>query len=126
MPYILALLHEIRRRPGMFIGKPSLTLLAPFLDGYALAAERLGGEETDPLLPDFRDWVLARFGGTRYGWAETILRQSADDANALDNFWKLLDEFLARSAAGDPQKPGDAGPLAPSAPASHETPSKTS
>ncbi len=82
----------------MYIGRPSLTRLAAYLRGFDLAAERLGGKEPDPFLPDFRDWIHRRFGSTELSWEDTILRASKDEGDALDSFWTLLDDFLAEQA----------------------------
>jgi hypothetical protein len=95
MSYILSLLRQIRRRPGMYIGKPSVIRLAAYIYGYEHAAEDMGGKEPDLLIHEFRDWIHQRAGSTRDSWEETILNESADDADAQERFWKLLDEFLA-------------------------------
>src|SRR4051794_23977042 len=103
MSHMLSLLREMRQRPGMYIGKPSIIRLAAYLRGYDLAAERLGGQQPDAFLTEFRDWVQRRFGSTRQSWEETILQHSADDASAQERLWQLLDEFLAeRGGAATP------------------------
>jgi hypothetical protein len=124
---MLELLQDMRRRrTGMFIGKPSIIRLAAFLRGYEHAAQQLGGKEPDSILPGFRDWIHARFGSSRHSWEETILRQSADDAEAQENFWKLLDEFLAQREAAPPsEKSGAAGTPSSSTAVPHETATKT-
>jgi hypothetical protein len=94
MSQILPLLYEMRGRQGMYLGVPSLIRLASFLRGYDLAAERLGGRAPDPFLPAFRDWVHKRFRSNQRSWEETILLHSANEAEAVKQFWELLDEFL--------------------------------
>ena len=125
MSHILSLLREIRRRPGMFIGKPSIIRLGAFLDGYELAAQRLGGKEPDSTFPDFRDWIHERAGSTQSSWEETILQESADDADAQDRFWNLLDEFLALRGTDAAGTRADAGPFPPVPPLSPGTAAKT-
>src|SRR5258708_6481669 len=99
MGHILRMLQEIRRRPGMYIGSPSITRLAAFMRGYAHAAETFGNQGADPFLAEFRDWIHKRFGSTRQSWEDTILQHSSDESDAMGNFGKLLDEFLALKAA---------------------------
>jgi hypothetical protein len=98
---ILPLLKEMRGRLGKFLGRTSLPLLAAFLRGYDYAAEKLAGREPDPFLTHFRDWIQQRFQTTRYSWEEIILRDSADEAEAVKRFWELLDEFLGECPEGN-------------------------
>lgn len=94
MSHIFALLQQMRGRLGMYLGTTSLTKLAAFLRGYDLACEQVGGRSTDPFLAEFRDWVHTRFQSVEHSWEETILYHSAGDEDAVQHFWKLLDEFL--------------------------------
>ncbi len=89
-----ALLNEIRRRPGMFLGRASLVRLVPFVDGYALAIDRMKSDSRYVLMAEFRDWIQARYGSTKVAWETLILQDSKDDAAAFDHFWRLMDEFL--------------------------------
>ena len=127
MSHMLSLLQEMRRRhTGMFIGKLSIIRLAAYLRGYELAAQRLGGKEPDSIIPDFCDWIHQRFGSTRYSWEETILQQSTDDADAQEQFWKLLDEFLALHKTNDVEGTrSDSVPFPPAPPLATETVTKT-
>ena len=95
MSHILSLLRAMRRYPGMYIGKPSLIRLGAYLDGFAHAAQELGGKEPDWFIRDFCDWIHGRAGSTQYSWEETIIQECKDDADAQERFWELLDEFLA-------------------------------
>jgi hypothetical protein len=92
---MLGLLNEIRRRPGMFLGEESLTKLAAYVDGYGFGLDQAGVEDPFALIADFRDWVHERYQTTEVNWEVLILAASRDEADALDRFWRLLDEFLA-------------------------------
>jgi hypothetical protein len=94
MSHILSLLTTMRSRPGMYLGTPAITRLAAFLRGYDYAVAQLGAGKSDQFLVDFRDWIHQRFQSTAYSWEDTILRHSADEADALRHFWQLLDEYL--------------------------------
>lgn len=95
---VMSLLNEIRRRPGMFLGRASIAKLAPFLNGYQLAMHRAGVKAPDELLmASFRDWIHERYKTTKVGWETLILQDSKDDeGEAMDHFWRLLDEFRAK------------------------------
>ncbi|MCI0681667.1 MAG: hypothetical protein L0Y71_06155 [Gemmataceae bacterium] len=93
---IPGLLSEIRRRPGMFLGEPSLVRLAPFVDGYGLALDRMNVDARYSLMAEFRDWIQARYHSTKASWDTLILQDSKDDADAFDRFWRLMDEFLTQ------------------------------
>jgi hypothetical protein len=92
---VLGILNEIRRRPGMYLGEKSLTKLAAFVDGYGFGLHQAGVEDPFALIADFRDWIHARHQTTAVNWDALILAASKDEGEALDRFWKLLDEFLA-------------------------------
>ena len=94
MSPLLAVLESLRRRPGMYIGEPSLTRLAAFLRGYDYARHELLGEPADPFFISFQEWSEHRFRQKNKGWAEAILLQSNSESQAFDRFWELLDEYL--------------------------------
>src|SRR5262245_5078622 len=93
---MLELLAEMRGRPiAMWVGQKSLTKLADFLHGYECALSRFGIEDRFRLI-DLTEWLRSRFHiKSSFGWSTIIVHQSRDDADAVDNFWKLLDEYLA-------------------------------
>src|SRR5436309_1350542 len=95
MSPILAVLNEMRPRPlAIFVGEKSLTKLAMFLYGYEQAVENLTGVH-DRILVDFREWLEVRLQDRVHGLENSILLKSKDEADAVDRFWNLLDEFLA-------------------------------
>jgi len=94
MSPILSLLKEMRGRLGMYVGSPSITLLAAFLRGYDLAVYKIRGGTLDSFLPEFREWIYQHFRSNQYTWEETILLHSENEADAVKRFWELLDEFL--------------------------------
>ena len=98
MSHLLALLNEMRsRRVAMYVGSTSLSKLADFLRGYEHALYHLLPSEKDPLLANFRDWIYQRFQTTeKMSWEGTILRHSTNEAEAVQHFWDLLDEYLAQ------------------------------
>ena len=87
----------IRARPAMYIGSHSLIRLRAFLDGCFFLAQQHGIECGER--PDFgglHDWVAKRNGWyeSTAGWCNIILQQcGGDDANALDRFFELVEEY---------------------------------
>jgi hypothetical protein len=97
MSPILDVLIEMRSRNlGMYVGSTSLTKLGFFLLGYEHAVYRLRPGEPDKFLGGFRDWIYQRFHTTEnISWEEVILRHSSSEADAVERFWNLLDEYVA-------------------------------
>jgi hypothetical protein len=95
--YFFDLLQRIKQRPGMYLGKCSITRLRAFLDGYETARAELGFPDTEQQqqLDGFQEWIQERYQITStHGWDSIILFFSVDEKDALDKFFKLLEEFL--------------------------------
>lgn len=94
------MLDVIRKKPGMYIGEPSINRLDAFLAGHAVALGRvkltLRGEEG---FHRFHDWVARRlgFGESTSGWCNMIRDKSTSEADAFQQFFILLDEFRKES-----------------------------
>ena len=94
--YLYEILQEIKKRPGIFLGRSSITRLRSFLDGYIAAREDLGLPRTDQETEfnNFQDWIQKRYNITSsHGWDSIILFYSADERDALDNFFQLFEKF---------------------------------
>src|SRR5262249_21655962 len=91
------LLAAIRRRPAMYLGHASVTLLAAFLRGYetALQGSHVSAEEV-PDSDDFSRWLSTRYGmGKNYRWDRLLLFHHRDEAAALAEFFKDYSEYEA-------------------------------
>ncbi|MHB9110603.1 MAG: hypothetical protein ACYDCO_26415 [Armatimonadota bacterium] len=94
---LIELLGRIRRCPSMHLCAHSLIRLHAYVDGYFSAwCDNVGAEEGWPsMLRDFDQWIAERFReGIEMGWWKIILFYSQTDYEALDEFWKLWDEFV--------------------------------
>jgi hypothetical protein len=104
---IYNVLEKIKGRPGMYIGKPSITILRHFLVGYVFARSELGielSEEDTDFCENFQLWVQNRYNvRTSNSWANIILLFTRDEKDALNCFFKLLDEFKQRDKSLDRQ-----------------------
>jgi hypothetical protein len=92
------LLDAIRERPGMYIGRKSLRDFYAWLGGYRFARMQAGL----PPLPDAAEFDgFDAFVCDKYrwhdvgGWAAKIAYHYRDDADALDEFFALLEEYRA-------------------------------
>jgi hypothetical protein len=112
MDSIRALMSKIRARPGMYIGRPSVTRLMFILYGYDHALWEAGPGRTDLVLGEFRDWIQQRFHSTTVSWEDLILRNSADEADAFRRFWVLWDEFSTERQRNAPPASASFSPVA--------------
>ncbi|MFB2894124.1 hypothetical protein ACE1CI_14535 [Aerosakkonemataceae cyanobacterium BLCC-F50] len=94
--YLYEMLQEIKKRPGMYLGKRSISRLRSFLDGYMGAREDLGlpRTEQEQEFNGFQEWIQERFSITSsHGWDSIILFYSADERDALEKFFVLFEKF---------------------------------
>lgn len=100
MSGLFEILQKVEARPGMYIGRPSLSDLFMFLVGYKTARRELGIEPTEQeveFYQEFQSWIQTKFKvQTVNSWAKIILLYSVDEKEAFSYFFKLLDEFLKR------------------------------
>jgi hypothetical protein len=94
--YLYDLLKKVRKRPGMYLGRESITRLRMLLMGYSMARADLGIGLTqqEREFAGFQNWIMHQYkiSSTR-GWDDIILSQSQDESSALNLFFKLFDEF---------------------------------
>ncbi len=73
--YLYELLAKIRKRPGMFLGTPSIIRLNMLLTGYSLARLELGLEETkeEREFSHFQEWIEEKYQSkSTEGWDTLI------------------------------------------------------
>ncbi|BAT51406.1 hypothetical protein NOS3756_03290 [Nostoc sp. NIES-3756] len=90
------LLHNIQKRPAMYLGQPSISHLRAFLSGYFFSRHQLGTPETEQekYFANFQTWIQERFKVTSsQSWDKIILFFSQDEHKALEQFFQLFDEF---------------------------------
>lgn len=103
MSGLYEILQKIKTRPGMYIGSSSLNNLFMFLAGYKTAKLELGISPTTAELEfyrEFQPWLQKRFQvQTVNSWADIIRGKNQDEQEAFEDFFKLIDEFLAQKKA---------------------------
>ena len=90
------LLQQIQKKPGLYIENASISKLYIFLTGYQFARRQLNipisTEEYE--LQHFQSWLQEKFGiKTSQSWSQIILAYSADEQDAFERFFNLLEEF---------------------------------
>ena len=92
---IESLIDAIRKRPGVYFGRYSVTRLAMFLCGYDCAVSNCGNNSIGVAILQFRNWLASQYSEkSMFGWEEILLMQTNNDEKlALDLFWKKWDEF---------------------------------
>ena len=101
------ILGEIKARPGMYIGKPSVSDLFVFLVGYKTARRELGidsNEEEINFYEEFHEFVERRYKvRTSNSWPKMLMLYCHEQKDGFERFFNLLDEFKQRDKSLDPQ-----------------------
>ncbi len=97
MDAFYALLLQIKEKPGMYIGSPSVNDLFFFLCGYQHARheQQLAPTPGEQAFYEFQGWLQARYQiHSSASWAKIILLYSTTDAQGFELFYQLFNEFL--------------------------------
>jgi hypothetical protein len=90
------LLEQIRRKPGLYLGSPSISNLYMFLHGYQFAHRQLGVSSSaqEQQFQKFQPWLQQKFGiKTSQSWSQLILFHARDEQDAFERFFELFQEF---------------------------------
>ena len=90
------LIRNIQKRPAMYLGGTSISNLRTFLAGYCFARRQLGipQSQQEQQFSKFQAWIQHKFNlPADRTWDRIILFLSQDEHAALDQFFKLFDEF---------------------------------
>lgn len=94
--YLYDLLARIKQRPGMYLGKVSLTRLKMLLMGYGMSRGELGLQLTqeEKQFAQFQQWIQRKYQiNSSEGWESIILSQVEDEKLAFDLFFQLFEQF---------------------------------
>ena len=101
MSNLYSLLEQIRSAPGMYLGRPSVSDLFMFLNGYEFARTQMGQDLDDNELlffDGFQPWLQERFEVRSVtSWAKLIMLSCHDERAGFEKFFTLLDEFNQKS-----------------------------
>jgi hypothetical protein len=94
---LFEILSKIKAKPGLYIGRPSLSDLFMFLVGYKTARRELGIELTAEEIrfyQEFHQFVEKKYNlHTSNAWAKIILLYCPDEKQGFERFFQLLEEF---------------------------------
>lgn len=95
MEPIYEMFSDLRKRPGMYLGKKSITLLYVYFGGYTHNQVK-STPNYHSSFSEFTDFVRKYHDGSlSKGWATLILDgANGDEEKAVDIFYELLDKFL--------------------------------
>lgn len=100
MSGVYEILEKIKAKPGMYLGRPSVSDLFMFLVGYECSRSELEietTEEDDDFYGEFQPWLQKKLGITTVSsWAKMIMLYCHDEKAGFDKFFSLLDEFKQR------------------------------
>ena len=86
----------------MYLGNCSITRLNMLLVGYSQARMELGlpRTEQEKEFDQFQEWIQRKYNiSDSKGWDSIILFYSADERDALNNFFELFDQFCNSESA---------------------------
>jgi len=94
---LFEILAKIRSKPGMYLGKPSISDLFMFLVGYKIARRELGIEPTEKEIEfysEFHGFLETKYNlKTSNSWAKIVMLYCHDEKEGFEKFFQLLDEF---------------------------------
>lgn len=87
-------LQDIKKRPGMYLGRNSLELLKAYMDGWVSACQELDCSLDLLFFSDFQIYIQDYYKVViDQSWANIIRFYSIDDREALDLFYVHLEKF---------------------------------
>lgn len=96
MDDLYILLQEIRKRPGIYLGKPSLERLWAFINGYK--SHKSYDPDTDNCLDGFNDYVYEYYHlHTDHDWSRIIQFFNESEESAFYEFYRLFDAFMKKN-----------------------------
>lgn len=91
-----ALLEDIKKRPGMYLGGKSIIRLTHFLDGIGYALSYGDEQHADiDFLQGFQEWLQIKYDipSTQH-WSRILLFFAANEEDAFDAFYRHVEEFF--------------------------------
>jgi hypothetical protein len=101
MANLYTMLRQIQAVSGMYLGRPSVSDLFIFLNGYEFARSQMGqdlDEEELFFYDGFQPWLQQRLGVRSVtSWAKLIMLSCHNEQAGFEKFFGLLDEFKKQS-----------------------------
>jgi hypothetical protein len=88
------LFEKILERPSLYVGKPSVPLIAAFINGYEFESQTRGFKEIDENYRGFHTFVAKRFKiETSHGWAEIVTFMGQSETASFELAKQLWAEY---------------------------------
>ncbi|WP_199247072.1 hypothetical protein [[Phormidium] sp. ETS-05] len=97
-------LKRIKEKPGMYIGRASVTDLFMFIVGYEFARGELDIDLNDweaDFHENFHDFVEKKYNLHTSSWASIIMLYCRDEKTGFERFFQVLEEFERRDKGLD-------------------------
>lgn len=105
MTTLFDLLERIKKKPGMYLGYPSVSALFMLLQGYELARSELSVELTEKeeqFYSEFQPWLQQKLGVRSVtSWSKLIMLSCHDEKTGFEQFFELLEEFQQQQAQAE-------------------------
>jgi|GEM_PF-660310 hypothetical protein len=89
------LLQNIKEHPVLYLGKPSITCLNFFVNGYLSTLSDLGFTDEGLAMEGFQEWIQEREKTTvTQSWSEIIIFNNGSDRSSFYKFFELFEQFL--------------------------------
>jgi hypothetical protein len=111
MSKLFEVLSKIQTKPGMYIGRASVSDLFHFLVGFKTALRELGVEATAEEMDfyrEFQPWVQKKYHvSTSNSWAKIIMLHCGTEQEGFNAFYRLLSEFQNRKKSLEADELGE-------------------
>lgn len=92
---IIELLFMIKKRPGAYLGKSSISKLKSFLDGYCCALMYVDIDYGEDIYVSFSAWLAKRYNIVSViSWDSYLIEKTHDEVLAFNLFFEELELFL--------------------------------
>jgi hypothetical protein len=102
---LFELLENIKANPGLYLGRPAVSDLLMFLNGYEFARSQAGIELTEAeeqFHDEFQPWLQQKMGVTSVtSWAKLIMLSCHDEKAGFEHFFDLLQQFEREQASAE-------------------------
>jgi hypothetical protein len=104
---IYEMLAHVKKRPGMYLGRPSITAFSHYVHGFehATLLAPISPQEDDEEFQRFKKWLGREFYGANLGWHGQILllvsredqlereKDESLEERAFEHFFVLLEQY---------------------------------
>jgi hypothetical protein len=100
------LIHNIQKRPAMYLGRSTISNLRTFIAGYSFARRQMQIPQTsqEQEFSNFQTWIQQKYNvAYNQTWDQIILFFSKDENSAFEEFFKLFDEFINNDSVSQSQ-----------------------